>query len=44
MKIKLLNNTKMPKCGRDGDAGYDLYLNSIQLLNRELMLLIQVFV
>ena len=28
MKIKLLNNTKMPKCGRDGDAGYDLYLNS----------------
>ena len=28
MKIKLLNNTKLPKCGRDGDAGYDLYLNS----------------
>lgn len=28
MKIKLLNNTKCPKFGRDGDAGYDLFLNS----------------
>lgn len=27
MKIKLLNNTQMPKRGRDGDAGYDLFLN-----------------
>lgn len=28
MKIKLLNNTKCPKQGRPGDAGYDLFLNS----------------
>lgn len=27
MKIKLLNDTKCPKFGRDGDAGYDLFLN-----------------
>lgn len=28
MKVKLLGNTKCPKFGRDGDAGYDLFLNS----------------
>lgn len=28
MKVKLLNNTKLPKNGRKGDAGYDFYLNS----------------
>lgn len=27
MKVKLLGNTKMPKQGREGDAGYDLFLN-----------------
>ena len=27
MKIKLLGNTKCPKQGRVGDAGYDLFLN-----------------
>ncbi len=28
MKVKLLNNTQCPKQGRDGDAGYDFFLNS----------------
>lgn len=28
MKIKLLGNTQCPKFGRDGDAGYDLFLNT----------------
>lgn len=28
MKIKLLNDTKCPKFGRQGDAGYDLFLNA----------------
>ena len=28
MKIKLLGNTQCPKFGREGDAGYDLFLNS----------------
>lgn len=28
MKVKLLNNTLCPKFGRQGDAGYDLFLNS----------------
>jgi dUTP pyrophosphatase len=28
MKIKLLGNTKCPKFGREGDAGYDLFLNA----------------
>lgn len=28
MKIKLLGDTKRPKFGREGDAGYDLFLNS----------------
>ena len=28
MKIKLLGNTQCPKFGRDGDAGYDLFLNA----------------
>lgn len=28
MKIKLLNNTICPKRGREGDAGYDLFLNA----------------
>ena len=28
MKIKLLGDTKCPKFGREGDAGYDLFLNS----------------
>lgn len=27
MKIKLLNNTQLPKQGRPNDAGYDLFLN-----------------
>ena len=26
MKVKLLNNTKCPKQGREGDAGYDFFL------------------
>lgn len=26
MKIKLIKNAQLPKLGRDGDAGYDLYL------------------
>lgn len=28
MKIKLFGNTKLPKFGREGDAGYDLFLNA----------------
>ena len=28
MKVKLLGNTKCPKFGREGDAGYDLFLNA----------------
>jgi len=28
MRIKLLNDTKCPKFGRAGDAGYDLFLNT----------------
>ena len=28
MKVKLINNTQCPKQGRDGDAGYDLFLNA----------------
>lgn len=28
MKIKLLGNTQCPKFGREGDAGYDLFLNT----------------
>lgn len=27
MKVKLLRNTKCPRKGREGDAGYDLFLN-----------------
>ena len=27
MKIKLINGAQMPKQGRPGDAGYDLFLN-----------------
>lgn len=27
MKIKLINDTQCPKQGRDGDAGYDFFLN-----------------
>lgn len=27
MKVKLLRDTKVPKQGRPGDAGYDLFLN-----------------
>ena len=28
MRIKLLNDTQCPKQGREGDAGYDFFLNS----------------
>ena len=28
MKVKLFGNTKVPKFGRAGDAGYDLFLNT----------------
>ena len=27
MKVKLINGAQMPKQGRPGDAGYDLFLN-----------------